>query len=108
KLLQAGELRCVAALRGGVDDEHRLAGVVDKPNVAAVKGGEREHIGGDPAHGRRLCKRSGRCRKGGGEGTEKLPAITGPSGPPWCLVLRFRSSPDIAAHSMQASETREH
>src|SRR5882672_6381635 len=56
ELLQAGELRRVAALRGGIDDEHRLASVVDKPNVAAAKGGEREHIGGDPAHGRRLCK----------------------------------------------------
>src|SRR5260370_32142533 len=45
ELLQAGELRRVAALRGGIDDEHRLAGVVRKANNAAAKSSEREHIG---------------------------------------------------------------
>ena len=40
QLLQAAELRSVAALRGGVDDQDRLAGVCGERQVFAVETGE--------------------------------------------------------------------
>ena len=58
ELLQPGELRGVTALRGGVYDEDRLAGIVGEADRLAVDAGERIGIGGRLAHG-------GRLREGG-------------------------------------------
>src|SRR5262245_61196176 len=56
QLLKAGILRRVAALRGGVDDKDRLAGVLGEAKVAAVKAGKRKGKSGRSAHGGRLRK----------------------------------------------------
>ena len=75
ELLQAGELRSVAALRSSIDHQDRLAGVIGEPDAAAFEAVEGEGKGGDPAHGRRLCERCGRRRKSAGEEGQKTSAI---------------------------------
>src|SRR5262245_44284248 len=67
ELLQTGILGRVAAERGSIDDEDRLAGVVGELDVGAVESGEGKRIGGDAAHGGSLLdlrQRGGRKTAG--------------------------------------------
>src|SRR5215468_2157347 len=48
QFLQSGILRREPTARGGVDDQDRLAGVLDQADLAAVEPGEGERVGGDP------------------------------------------------------------
>src|SRR5262245_2903232 len=100
KLLQPGILRGVAAKRGGIDDQDRLAGVVRQPNVTAFERREAERVGGDAAHGRCLrLQCPGESQYAGKEHTGKeregAPAVDG------------HGSPHAPIHSKNHPLTRE-
>jgi len=59
QLLQAGILRGVAALRGGVDHEQRPAGEFGEADVAAGQRRKRERVSRDLAHGALRAGRTG-------------------------------------------------
>src|SRR5262245_32035246 len=66
QLLQAGILRREATARGRVDDEDRLAGVLDQPDLTAIEPGKGERIGGDAGHSGGWCRGGRRRRALGG------------------------------------------
>src|ERR1700730_2889669 len=57
QLLEPGVLRGITAQRRGIDDQDRLARVLDKTNVRMRKSREGEGVGGRSAHAQRLGQR---------------------------------------------------